>query len=423
MLDETNSSLVIALHRSQLALHKLPEERNQLEAVLAAALLEFLPAANCEDARLYLALPSDDPTTVIIAGGRHIQPPAEPKSESRYGIEESVRRSGARAFVEDTRYDEAWIPGPFPVTTAEPWSALCEPLKMSDRTIGTITFLRRGIGKYTEKRLSPETIFADQVQQSLAARYFHAQWRSAQNRISELSADHQDLAAILVHDLQGPLANVIISLELAQSNVASKADDSLSTLIDLASRSAEQLKALVDSVIDISRLQAGYPLTGIEPVSLHEVIECVAEIQAPAIEQRQVQLVPDIASDLRPVAANQDILQRILLNLLDNALRVSRRGQAITIRARADDTDQFARIDVIDQGPGIPEEHRDRIFEKFERIEGASSSKGLGLGLAFCKLAVEAHGGQIWLEDAPGNGACFCIRLPLSPTVDSPNAS
>jgi signal transduction histidine kinase len=106
------------------------------------------------------------------------------------------------------------------------------------------------------------------------------------------------------------------------------------------------------------------------------------------------------------------MIQRVLLNLIDNALKVSEQGQIITIYAAVDEDDRFIKVCVSDQGPGIPAIHRERIFEKYQQLDELSSSKGLGLGLAFCKLAVEAHGGEIWVEDNPGQGACICFTLP-----------
>jgi signal transduction histidine kinase len=102
------------------------------------------------------------------------------------------------------------------------------------------------------------------------------------------------------------------------------------------------------------------------------------------------------------------------LNLLDNALKASKRDQTITIRATVEAGHQFVSICVEDQGPGIPHDYSERVFEKYQRIPGASSSKGLGLGLAFCKLAVEAHGGKIWVKNPAAEGACFCFTVPTA---------
>jgi NtrC-family two-component system sensor histidine kinase KinB len=145
----------------------------------------------------------------------------------------------------------------------------------------------------------------------------------------------------------------------------------------------------------------------------------VAEIEKPVLDQRQVTIVRDFEPNLPLINVNIDILQRVLLNLFDNAIKVSKQNQIITVGAFVSEDDNQVQICVIDQGPGIPEEYHERIFEKYQRVETSSESKGLGLGLAFCKLALEAHGGQIWVENIPDQGACFCMMLPFENQVKS----
>jgi len=106
-----------------------------------------------------------------------------------------------------------------------------------------------------------------------------------------------------------------------------------------------------------------------------------------------------------------DMIRRVLINLLENAAKYSPSGSQIGISAETDEVG--IRFCVIDQGPGIPVEAREMIFEKFVRLPGTRASKGLGLGLAFCRLAVHAHGGKIWVDGDPGGGSRFCFDLPV----------
>ena len=115
------------------------------------------------------------------------------------------------------------------------------------------------------------------------------------------------------------------------------------------------------------------------------------------------------------------VISRVLLNLFDNALKYSHDGEQVTVEGRAIDNGEVL-ISVSDQGNGIPKEYREIIFEKFRRIKSDTSSKGLGLGLAFCRLAVEAHGGRIWVDDAPGGGARFNLTLPEAAPESEPEA-
>ncbi len=233
-------------------------------------------------------------------------------------------------------------------------------------------------------------------------------------RQEELDKMRQDLTVMLVHDLQSPLGNVISSLEIVRNELDSGTNPSLNEMIDIAVRNSQYLQSLVESLLDVSHLEAGHSLEKLAPVDVNELIEYASAVQSPDFEVRNVTLNIDIDPSLPNIMAEINILRRVLLNLLNNALKHSQRGQEIVIKACAVDKENVVKISVIDQGPGIPEGFQEIIFEKFQRAERDSSSDGLGLGLAFCRLAVEAHGGEIWVENIVDGGACFSFTIPSS---------
>jgi len=227
----------------------------------------------------------------------------------------------------------------------------------------------------------------------------------------ELEEMRQDLTAMLLHDLQSPLGNVISTLELLRMQMGADGDAMTMELLDIASRSSGQLQRLIASLMDISRLEAGQPVGQQSANALHKLIADAYEIDEPNFARRGVVLQRHLPVDLPPLYVEPNVISRVLLNLFDNALKYSHDGERITVEGRAIDNGEVL-ISVSDQGAGIPKEYREIIFEKFRRIKSDSSSKGLGLGLAFCRLAVEAHGGRIWVDDAPGGGARFNLTLP-----------
>ena len=227
----------------------------------------------------------------------------------------------------------------------------------------------------------------------------------------ELEEMRQDLTAMLLHDLQSPLGNVISTLELLRMQMESSGDAMLLELLDIASRSSGQLQRLIASLMDISRLEAGQPVGQQKPVNLRDLVANAYEIDEPNFTRRDVVLEQQLPDDLPPLLVEENVISRVLLNLFDNALKYSRDGGIVTVEGRAIENGEVL-ISVSDRGAGIPKEYREIIFEKFRRIKNDSSSKGLGLGLAFCRLAVEAHGGRIWVDDAPGGGARFNLTLP-----------
>jgi signal transduction histidine kinase len=123
-----------------------------------------------------------------------------------------------------------------------------------------------------------------------------------------------------------------------------------------------------------------------------------------------------VPGDLPPVWIDDEKIQRVLINLLDNALRHTPQDGQITVEAAHHAKEKMVTVRVVDTGPGIPAEARDRIFDKFVQLDPQRvlrGHKGTGLGLTFCRLVIEAHGGRIWVEDGAGGGAAFCFTLPV----------
>jgi signal transduction histidine kinase len=220
---------------------------------------------------------------------------------------------------------------------------------------------------------------------------------------------------MLVHDLQGPLGNVLSSLELMNNELSAASSETMRLMLDTAWRSSLHLKYLVDSLLDISHLEAGFALSHLTSIAVDDLVAYVCAVEEPNLEQKGITISRDVPRNLPKVWAEESMLRRVLLNLLDNALKYSRRGHVVTVRVEQEPAGDMIRFAVLDEGQGVPEAYRDLIFEKFQQVRTNSSSSGLGLGLAFCRLAVEAHGGRIWVEDAPSGGAAFCFTIPVVP--------
>ncbi len=232
----------------------------------------------------------------------------------------------------------------------------------------------------------------------------------------ELEKMREDLTAMLFHDLQSPLGNVISSLELLAYEIPPESANSpLYAMLDIARRSSRRLETLIRSLLDINRLEAGQPITELTQASVNALVEEVFEIERPNFEQRRVHFANALPDNLPFVLVEEDMIRRVLVNLVNNALKYSSEDQLITITAEVQPGGHRLLVSVSDQGTGIPKQYRETIFEKFERVAAKdANAKGLGLGLAFCRLAVEAHDGRIWVDDAPSGGARFNFTLPLA---------
>lgn len=225
----------------------------------------------------------------------------------------------------------------------------------------------------------------------------------------------QDLINMLVHDLRGPLGNLInaidiISLYMASSENASK----MQIILDMARRSGQTLNDMVDSVLDVSRLEEGELPLQCTYTKLDELIEAVQDQVMPKVEAKNMALtlgpLPEHTSE---VWLDKSLMRRVLVNIVGNAIKYTPENGHVTLTTTvAEDQLHFA---VSDDGPGISKADQANIFDKFSRVDySVNAPVGVGLGLAFCKLATEAHGGAIWVESEgiPGKGSTFHIKTP-----------
>ena len=227
-----------------------------------------------------------------------------------------------------------------------------------------------------------------------------------------LEGMRENLTHMIVHDLRNPLGSIISSLQLI-SNAFLEKDETVPVmkLVRIAQRSGQKLYRLIDSLLDLGRLEAGeteLKKAFVSPESL--VQDAVDQIQPLALNRRQI-LDVQVAPGLPDVSADGELIVRVLTNLLDNAVKFTPTGGRITLNV--EESGEEMLFAVSDTGPGIRREFQQRVFDRFGRLENAEGFKGSGLGLSFCKVAVEAHGGRIWVESELVQGATFYFALPL----------
>jgi NtrC-family two-component system sensor histidine kinase KinB len=228
-----------------------------------------------------------------------------------------------------------------------------------------------------------------------------------------------DLTSMIYHDLRSPLANVVSSLDMLDTILADHEDPSLRSLVGIASRSTERIQRLTSSLLDINQLEAGQPLGARQPASVETLAIEAVEIVQTVVESKDMVITVTVSPRLPSVWVDDEMIRRVLTNLLENAIKFSTSGGQIEVGGDLDG--DWVRVWVCDHGPGIPAAEQERIFDKFTRLEGANLPKGFGLGLAYCRLAVQAHGGRIWVESEPGMGARFIFTLPVMPENGFPD--
>jgi two-component system, NtrC family, sensor histidine kinase KinB len=225
-----------------------------------------------------------------------------------------------------------------------------------------------------------------------------------------LDSLREDLIAMIYHDLRAPLSNVISSLDMLKMLLPAQGDPAIQPVFAIAMRSSERLKRLINSLLDIHRIESGQKITTMENISASDLAaDAIAEV-APIANAKQQVLSFTIPQDLSPIFADPDMIKRVLINLLENATKFTPQQGSIILGG--EEEGEQIKLWVKDTGPGISPNVQEDIFNKFVRVKGENMPKGLGLGLAFCRLAVLAHGGKIWVESQLGNGSTFFLTLP-----------
>ncbi|MGD8822177.1 MAG: GAF domain-containing protein, partial [Anaerolineales bacterium] len=230
----------------------------------------------------------------------------------------------------------------------------------------------------------------------------------------ELEKAQEQLTEMIVHDLRSPLTAILGSINLLEKSQTDLPQNAVvNQALSVSRRSVQQLLSLVNSLLDIAKLESGELKLVLESVDLAVMCDDLLKTFQPEANQEGVILAVDIDANTPDIQADKEKLQRVLVNLIDNALKFTPEGGSVEIRTRADSNENVV-IEIADSGPGIPEEFRERIFDRFSQVPGRTGRRrGTGLGLSFAKLAVDAHGGKIWIEDNDGGGSVFAITLPI----------
>jgi PAS domain S-box-containing protein len=225
-----------------------------------------------------------------------------------------------------------------------------------------------------------------------------------------------EFMAAMSHELRTPLHTVIGFSELLGEEVKGPLNADQKRFVNHIQKDGEHLLALINEILDLSKIEAGKLVLNREVLELGSLIDDVLASLRPRAASKSLELS---LHNPAPVNVDADRIRtrQILVNLLSNALKFTPAGGSV--RVDVESADGFARVAVIDTGIGVPAAHHEAIFEKFHQIEPAMSAfrEGTGLGLAITKRLVEAHGGRIWLESEPGQGSRFTFTLPLPSLV------
>ena len=273
--------------------------------------------------------------------------------------------------------------------------------------------LDAGADDFINKPFNPPELLA-RVRAFLRTKALHDELERSYAKLKVLETLRDAFTGMIIHDLKSPLnaisGSIQVSVEsLEASNIVTP--DEIHLLRN-AEDSCKHMMDLLSDILDVSRMeQREFPLHK-ERASLHRLILKCLELLEPLRMKYNIQFKQDIDPGVPDVMADPVIIGRVLANIISNSFKFTPKNGTITVSLK--NVDKEAEIAIQDTGTGIPEKDLERVFEKFYQGDDLTATrKGQGVGLTFCKMAVEAHGGRIWAESDGKQGSRFVIRLPL----------
>ncbi|MHB1169792.1 MAG: hybrid sensor histidine kinase/response regulator [Longimicrobiales bacterium] len=222
-----------------------------------------------------------------------------------------------------------------------------------------------------------------------------------------------DVLATVSHDLRNPIGTIYTSAALLLDLPLDEAQRERQ--VQIIKRTAERMNRLIQDLLDASRMEAGHFSVEPQPITIRSIMDDAREMLAPIADADGITLAEEVDDPDVRVMADAERVQRVLSNLVGNALKFTPRGGTVQLRASCDA--DVCRFSIHDEGPGIPPENLERVFDRYWQANRGSAG-GAGLGLAIAQGIVTAHGGRIWAESSPPDGATFIFTLPLATGSD-----
>lgn len=257
-------------------------------------------------------------------------------------------------------------------------------------------------------------VYAVQSRELLESRM--AKCEQTTQQMHELDGLKTDLVNFIVHDLKGPISTIMANLDMLSY-------EELTPLqleyLNIATSDIYKLQRMVMNILDVSKLEDGKVKIYRDEVDVYDLVKRETASCKNNLSQKNIQLAVEGASHTCYI--DESLIGRVLANLLFNAIDYSPEGALMHVSLQYDETQHETVISVSDQGTGVQDEFKEKIFDKFFQVQSEASHRKAttGLGLTFCKLVVTAHGGRIWVEDTPGGGATFKITLPENLTGEA----
>jgi signal transduction histidine kinase len=283
------------------------------------------------------------------------------------------------------------------------------PLTSPDgQTLGSLCVIDTRAREWTAEEI-------DTLQELAAWATTEVKLRVIAQQLHAAESLRDDLTHMIVHDLRTPLTALLNGVRLIK--FVGELNEKQQDVFHLSVRSGNTLLKMINDLLDVSKMESGpLPLEYAHVSTITLLNNAMQQVQALATS-KGLTLTSEVAPDLPAFLADEDKMLRTLVNLLSNAIKFTPQGGFISLSARLAEDEQGIVFAVSDTGEGIPQSELEHVFDKFAQVETRISGRKMstGLGLTFCKLTVEAHGGRIWIESEVGKGSTFLFCIPIEP--------
>jgi signal transduction histidine kinase len=290
---------------------------------------------------------------------------------------------------------------------------LAVPLLREERIVGSLMVRRMRSGTFGRSVIDLMQSFASQSALAIQNARLFQEIEDKSRQLETASQHKSQFLANMSHELRTPLNAILGYSELMQDGLYGELPPRTKEVLDRVEKNGKHLLGLINDVLDLSKIEAGQLMLGIESYAMRDIVEAVVAATESLADAKKLPLKVDVADGMPEGRGDERRLTQVLLNLVGNAIKFTDEGD---IRIAARSTNGVFSVAVTDTGPGIPETEQARIFEEFHQVDSSNTKTkgGSGLGLAIAKRIIELHGGRIWVESELGRGSTFRFELPVS---------